>query len=158
MSNTCVPGTINNPGPDAGIDAPTLADAPVNVGCPSPYASVAGSAHRYKPLTNVSWDTAAADCKLTSASAYLAVPDDAAELVNLATAAGGLPFWIGIDDKATPGTFVSQQGGAAPFLPWATGQPDQGPPPKQCVEAVSMTEIATEKCGNAHIAVCECEP
>jgi Lectin C-type domain len=153
LSNTCVPG--GNPGLDGGLDAPI--DVPVT-GCPSPYVAVAGSAHRYKALTSVAWDTAKTDCKLTSTSAYLAVPDDATELMNLATAAMGLPFWIGIDDQAIKGTFVTQKGATATFLPWATNEPDQGNPPKECVNAVSATQIATEKCGTAHTAVCECEP
>jgi hypothetical protein len=152
LSNTCVPGDINNPGPDAGIDAPIDT---MNVGCPAPYASVNGSAHRYKPLTNVSWDNAASDCKLTSTSAYLAVPDNAAELVDLVTVAAA-PSWIGIDDQMNQGTFVTQKGVPATFLPWMGGMP--GPPSESCVRTVSATEITTDKCGTRHAAVCECEP
>ena len=158
LSNTCVPAN-SPPGVDAGvnIDAPVSIDAPA-AGCPSPYAAVNGSAHLYKVLPSSSWNTAAGDCKATSASAYLAVPDDPTELVNLATFAAATPFWIGIDDQAKSGTFVTQKGVTATFLPWATGQPDQSPPPKQCVNAISATEIATERCGTSQIAVCECEP
>lgn len=157
LSNSCVPGN-GNPGVDAGTDAPGMIDGGGNVGCPAPYAAVAGSAHRYKALTNISWDTAKTDCKLTSTSAYLAVPDDATELANLATAAAGLPFWVGIDDQAVKGTFVTQKNVTATFLPWAPNEPDQGNPPKECVNAISATQIATDKCGTPHIAVCECEP
>jgi lectin-like protein len=158
LSNTCVPGN-NPPGVDAGvtIDAPVSIDGPPQ-GCPSPYAAVAGSAHLYKVLANVSWDTAASACKLTSASAYLAVPDDLTELGNLATVAMGTPFWVGIDDQAIKGTFVTQKNMPATYVPWATGQPDQSNPFKGCVNAISATEIATERCGNSQIAVCECEP
>jgi len=156
LSNACVPGNIDNPGPDAGIDA--AIDGAVSVGCPSPYASVNGSAHRYKALTNVSWDTARTDCKLNSASAYLAVPDDAPELMNLSTAAGGLPFWIGIDDQATEGTYLTQKNLPATFHPWAAGEPDDPPPGEDCVNAVSATEIATDRCGTKRTVVCECEP
>lgn len=152
LSNTCVPGS--NPGLDAGIDAPT--DGPPNAGCPSGYAAVAGSAHRYKALTNVSWDEAKNACKLTSASAYLAVPDDLTELMNLATAATAAPFWIGIDDQRDQGMFVTQKNVPATFLPWKPGQP--GGQPEGCVDAVSTTEIAADKCNMKHAAVCECEP
>jgi len=158
LSNTCVPGN-NPPGVDAGvtIDAPVSIDGPPQ-GCPSPYAAVAGSAHLYKVLANV-WDTAASACKLTSASAYLAVPDDATELMNLATVATGTPFWIGIDDQDHNDIFTTQKGGAtATFLPWVTTPPDRGPPPKDCVTGISTTQITTDKCGTGHVAVCECEP
>ena len=154
LSNACVPGNIN-PGPDAGIDAVPI-DAPVT-GCPSGYASVAGSAHRYKALTNVSWTTAAANCKLTSTSAYLAVPDDAPELVNLATAAVSTPFWVGLE-KGAGITFVTQKNNAvATFLPWATNQPDTTGQ-KDCINGISTTEIATDRCNVQNTAVCECEP
>lgn len=157
LANTCVPGGTLPP-IDAGMNPP---DAPIDgpsVGCPSGYTPVAGSPHRYKVLAAISWDTAASSCKATSASAYLAVPDDATELANLATAAGATPFWLGIDDKAVQNNFVSQAGGMATFLPWAPGEPDHGPPAKECVVGISSTQIATEKCGTAHVAVCECVP
>jgi hypothetical protein len=157
LSNACVPGT-GNPRGDAGVDAPGPLDGGMNAGCPSPYAAVAGSAHLYKRLPNTSWDTAKTDCKLTSASAYLAVPDDVTELANLATVAAGLPFWVGLDDQAHSGTFTTQKNVAATFLPWKAGEPDRGPPPKDCVNAISTTEIATDRCGTSHPAVCECEP
>ena len=150
LSSTCVPSGEPGPGGDAGVDAPAA-------GCPSGYASVAGSPHRYKLLNNVAWDDARFQCALTSASAYLAVPDDPAELANLAMVATPL-FWIGLDDKATEGTFVTQKAVPATFLPWASGEPDNGPPDEDCVEAVSTTQIATERCGNRRAAVCECEP
>jgi len=154
LSNACVPGNIDNPGPDAGIDAPIDT---MNVGCPAPYASVNGSAHLYKPLTNISWDNAARDCKLTSTSAYLAVPDNAAELVNLATAAVTTPFWVGLE-KGPGITFVTQKNNAvATFLPWAMGQPNTSGL-KDCVNGISTTEIATDKCNVQNTAVCECEP
>ena len=153
LSNTCV--SSDNPGSDAGVDATVGTDAPVT-GCPAGYAAINGSPHRYKVLTNVSWDTARTDCKLTSpTSAYLAVPDDATELMNLATVATA-PFWIGIDDQATPGMFVTQKGVAATFLPWGPNQP--GPGSENCVAAISGTALATDKCGTKHAAVCECEP
>ena len=149
LSNTCVPGS--EPGPDAGVDAPI--DGTTSVGCPSPYAPISGSAHRYRKLTNLSWDQAKAMCALTSAAAYLAVPDDATELANLASIAG-TPFWVGLDDQAMQDTFITSKGVPATFLPWAPGEPRGD----ACVNAVSATKIATDKCSTKHDAVCECEP
>ncbi|HEU4727082.1 MAG TPA: C-type lectin domain-containing protein [Kofleriaceae bacterium] len=158
LASTCVPAG-DPPAPDAGIEPPQP-DAPVASGCPADYAAVAGSAHVYKKLTNVTWDGAAAACKATSTSAYLAVPDDATELLDLDTAAMIVPFWVGLDDKVKLGTFVTQTGAMATFLPWAAGEPDNGKPghPKLCVAAVSTSQIATDDCAVRHVAICECEP
>jgi hypothetical protein len=156
LSNTCVPAGSPGPGPgvDAGVDAP--GDAMPVTRCPSDYAPVAGSAHLYKALSDVNWDAARMMCKQTSAAAYLAIPDDATELANLATVATA-PFWIGIDDQGNQGDFVTQKGVPAMFLPWASGEPNMTGQ-NDCVDAISATEIATEKCSNKHAAVCECEP
>ena len=154
LSNTCVPTGAPGPGNDAGVDPPGDA-MPVNR-CPSGYAPIAGSSHLYKVLSAVSWDEARMTCGLTARAAYLAVPDDTGELAGLATAATP-PFWVGIDDKATPGAFVTQKGAPASFLPWGPGQPNLAPQ-NNCVVAISATQIATEKCGTKHPAVCECEP
>jgi hypothetical protein len=153
LSGTCVPAA-DRPGPDAGVDG-TL-----SVGCPGDYAALAGSAHVYKLLGNASWDEVTNMCKATTTAAYLAVPDDATELMNLATAAMALPVWIGIDDKVQQGMFVTQKRVPATFLPWAPGEPDNGNPAKrqECVEAMSATQIATDQCGTPHVAICECEP
>lgn len=164
LSNVCLPG--DNPGPGPGRDAGTgpdagpgrghdaAVDAPIAVGCPAEYAPIAGSAHTYKALGNASWDEATTAC---GGSAYLAIPDDAAELMNLATLTAA-PFWIGLDDKASEGAFATRKGAAAAFLPWKTGEPDNGPPAEDCVSAVSANEIATDRCGTKYPAVCECEP
>lgn len=154
LANACVPGA--SPGADAGVDAPPV-DGPPSAGCPAGYAPIAGSAHAYKVLANTTWDTARAECKATSSAAYLAVPDDAGELARLAAAAGA-PFWIGVDDQLTEGAYATQKGGAAAFLPWAAGEPDNGPPEQDCVAGVSPTQIATDRCSTRHDAVCECEP
>jgi hypothetical protein len=155
LSNSCVPAGApgSGPGIDAGIDAP--GDAMPAGKCPSDYAAVAGSAHLYKALSGVNWDAARMMCDQTS-RAYLAIPDDAAELAAIATLATA-PFWIGINDKDNQGTFVTQKGAPASFLPWAAGQPNLGPQ-NDCVAAISSTQIATDRCSNKQAAVCECEP
>jgi hypothetical protein len=154
LANTCVPLGTADPGPDAGVDA--APDAPA-AGCPSGYSEVAGSMHRYRPLVNRSWDEAAADCKRDSTDAYLAIPDDPAELVNLATVATA-PFWIGLDDNDVEDRFVTQKGDEATFKPWLPGQPDDDNPGEDCVAAISGTQITDERCGGRRAAVCECEP
>lgn len=156
LSNACVPGEKPGPGLDAGVDIDAAIDGPLIAGCPAGYAPIGGSTHAYRALNNVSWDEAASQCHAAGA-AYLAVPDDAAELASLATLVTA-PLWIGIDDKQTRGMFVTQKAAPASFLPWAEDQPDQDPPAKECVEAVSRTQIATERCGSKRTAVCECEP
>jgi len=107
---------------DAAMLDTAMIDGTMNVGCPSGYAPIAGSSHRYKTLTNVSWSQAKAMCAATSTAAYLAVHDDATELANLAAAASA-PFWVGIDDQATSGMFVTTKGVSATFLPWAPNEP-----------------------------------
>jgi hypothetical protein len=149
LASTCVSAGHPGPGPDGGVDAPAA-------GCPPDYAVVGGSPHRYKALASVSWDDAKNDCS-TGAAAYLAIPDDATELANLAAVAAA-PLWIGVDNTQDEQVFVTQKGAQATFLPWGPGEPDVGAPPEHCVEAISATQIATNRCGNRHAAVCECEP
>lgn len=158
LPGTCVPAG-DRPGPDAGVDA--AIDGTIGATCPADYAAIAGSPHVYKRILAVTWDEARIACKATSMSAYLAVPDDATELLDLDTIAMTVPFWIGIDDVAQLHVFVTQKGVAAVFLPWAPpGVPDDGNPgkPRRCVNAVSTTQIATDECNKSHVAVCECEP
>ncbi len=159
LSGTCVPAG-DRPGPDAGVDVDAAIDGTISSACPADYAAVAGSLHVYKRLLAVTWDEARIACKATSTSAYLAVPDDATELMDLVTVAKMMPIWIGIDDVAQLHMFVTQKGVPAVFLPWAPGEPNDGNPakPQQCVNAVSMTQIATDECTKSHAAVCECEP
>ena len=122
--------------------------------CPPDYVAIAGSLHRYKRLPAVSRDQARTQCAQAGAAAYLLVPDDATELRNLATVASP-PFWIGLDDQATPGRFVTPKNVPATFLPWASGEPRPG---EDCVRASSAIQIATDLCSAKHAAVCECEP
>src|SRR5262249_39658472 len=80
---------------DGGIEAPRgdgpMGDTPA-AGCPAGYAPLPNiPTHVYK-LVNVNdhWDNHQAACRLTSASAHLAIPDDATELAALDTLAGGI--------------------------------------------------------------------
>ena len=169
LSNTCVPAGSPGPTPDAGvrIDAGIAIDAGVAIDaaidavpaapCSSGYAPIGGSLHLYKVFNNDSWDRAARDCKLTGTTAYLAIPDDAGELADLVSLATTSDVWVGIDDKQQSGTFVTQKGAPATFLPWDEDQPEQGGG-KDCVQTVSSTKIATDRCNSSRAVVCECEP
>ncbi len=157
-SSQCVGGQTG--GDDGGIDGPPIDGLPA--GCPGNYGALTGGnpGHVYRkvPGANQDWVTQDNFCRASSARAYLAVPDDAAELTALHTEAGGL-FWVGINDRVMEGMFVKSTGGPAVFLPWATGEPDDGggANTQDCVAGIAAT-ISSEKCGDAHPAVCECEP
>lgn len=167
-ANKCVGGT---PGGDGSViidSAPPIIDGPAAT-CPANFADLPGApagGHKYRKVpTDGNWDTQRMACVQLSAKAYLAVPDDAAELMGLAMVSGGAtPFWVGLDDKATEGTFIKVLGGVATFLPWATTpaqQPDGGTG-ENCVTGIALT-ISDERCsggGGASVrpAVCECEP
>lgn len=75
--------------------------------------------------------------------------------------AGSMPFWIGVTDMATEGTFIEiGSGNAAPFLTWGMGQPDNDGN-QDCVLATSgimFDEICIDPSGNGYTGVCECEP
>jgi hypothetical protein len=139
LASTCVPATMGSAGR-----------------CPADYVAVGRSGHRYKRLGAVSWDQARAMCEQASATTYLLIPDDAAELADLATIASP-PFWIGVDDLAARGTFMTVKNVPAMFTPWATGEPSTRSG-ADCVRATSATQIATDLCGNRRAAICECEP
>lgn len=152
-------------GGDAGIDAPP-GDAPA-VGCPGNYAPLPNAPdnlHRYRRAPeNLTWDAQRTFCAQTAPNAYLAIPNDVGELAGLATVAVTTPFWVGVHDQMTEGTFITVRGDPATFLPWAAGQPDNnaGGMGEDCV-AATPTTISDERCtggGNdLRPAICECEP
>jgi len=150
-----------------GAFAPPI-DAPA-VACPADFAPLNGApagSHVYKRLpTNANWATQHDACTALAGKTYLAVPDDAAELTGIAGVAQVTPFWVGVDDRATEGTYVrSNDLMPATFKPWdaANGEPDNpgGGGGQDCV-ASTATLFSTEDCtGGAasRPAVCECEP
>lgn len=157
---------VGGQGGDGGIDDAPPGDAPPMSGCPAGYTPLPGAppdAHRYrKAPSNTNWMAQRTFCMQTApATAYLAIPDDAAELAALATIAGGTPFWIGISDTATEGTFLTVRDAVPPFLMWAPNQPDNAGNGEDCV-AATATLMSDERCqgggGDQKPAVCECEP
>ena len=148
---------------DDGVDAGTGPDAPMPdapAGCPVSYAALPGitSTHRYRVLTTAArWTNQRAICGGEPANAYLAIPDDAAELQALVSLAAA-DLWVGISDAATEGMYVTVQDTPAPFLPWSVGEPDNNGN-QDCIRALAgSAQLETATCGSVAIAICECEP
>ena len=162
LSGTCVGGG------DMVVDAPPVADdaavPPVDAppaGCPGGYNPISGGnpGHVYRLFPAGNWNAQRTLCSSTSSSAYLAVPDDDAELLGLDTlAAANARYWLGITDSAVENTWRTVRGAVQTFLPWEPGAPDNAGPGEDCVEAVSAThKINDERCNTQLPAICECE-
>src|SRR5262245_10557483 len=162
LSEQCVPGGSSIDGgvdsigpPDSRVDAPPA-------GCPSGYNALPGiTTHLYKLVTiATNWQTQQQGCRLTTTSAYLAVPDDATELMALDTLAGGAAnYWVGITDSATEGTWLNVLGAPQTFLPWQPPAPDNnaGGPGEDCVEAITALHMFNDvRCNTSLPAICEC--
>lgn len=148
---------------DAASDGKAPSDGPIGTGCPASFVSIAGGqgTHRYRRIdATEEWREQREECAGFSDSAYLAVPDDAAELAAIATLSAASASWVGISDAATEGSFVTVKGAAATFLPWDNGQPDNGGAQgEDCVMVqTSSSKMRDERCGTKLRAVCECEP
>lgn len=153
---------------DAGVDAPgddAAIDAPIDMAtsaCPASYAAVAGAPVNrvYRSITtSASWDTQRTACAADGANAYLAIPDDAAELMAINTlAAANSDYWIGVTDAATEGTYLNVKGAAQTFLPWDNGQPNNINN-SDCVEVhqINRTWNDTLCATTMSAALCECE-
>jgi hypothetical protein len=158
-SNECT-SAANMPDAGTGSDSGSGggSDSGGSVGCPAGYDVVGTLPHKYKVIMmTAAWMNQRDMCAATSSAAYLAIPDDVAELTALDALA--TDYWIGIDDTLTEGTYLTVKGAPAPTLPWATGEPNNGPPEEDCVSARSATnQIATDRCSDKRRAICECEP
>src|SRR5262249_32114077 len=124
---------VGETGGDAGVDA-MQGDGSGPPGCPSGYKNAGSQPPMYKIITTpTDGHTQRASWGATKAGggAYLATPDAASELSDTDNPAGGNgQYWLGINDMATPGTFVTVKDPPQTFLPWAGGQPDG--PPRTC--------------------------
>jgi hypothetical protein len=130
-------------------------------GCPPTYAALPNAGGNvYKLTANAqNWSTQRDRC--AADGAYLAIPDNMAELEAITTAAAAQRTWIGISDTMTEGTYQTVKNMAATFLPWntAAGEPDDTMGGQDCVSALMANPlIQTDKCGDTLPAVCECEP
>jgi hypothetical protein len=158
----------NMPQIDGGIDGSTT-DGPKTdgaMGCPQDFATVPNAGtHVYKVITTAdTWSKQQMACRsMSNNQAYLAVPDNQAELTATDGLTGvGAAYWLGINDIQQETVFVrvydNQQQG---FLPWAMGdgEPDDTMGGQDCVDSHSATHlIYTDKCNDALPAVCECNP
>lgn len=139
---------------DGGVPGDAMTDGPM--GCPATgYASLGGSAHKYKLRTSASWTTHRNAC--ASEGAFLAIPDDAGELSAILGLSGAVT-WIGVHDEAQEGTYVTALGAPATFLPWSTGEPNNDPGNADCVRALTTMLYADDRCTTSYVAVCECVP
>ena len=163
LANQCT-GTT---GIDGGIDTPMLIDSPMidtpPAGCPGNYATITGGqgTHRYRlNAANDNWMQQRDFCAATTNSAYLAIPDDLAELQAIATLAAQARFWVGITDSAIEGTWLNTKGTVQTFLPWETGSPNTANNNQDdCVQGLMATsQFRDERCNMAFVGVCECEP
>lgn len=132
-------------------------------GCPAGYATLPGgqAGHMYKVIAaSDDWDAQHAACKLTTAQAYLAVPDDMAELEALDTAIGGAAvYWVGISDIAAENVWKTVLGDTQTFLPWLPPAPDNQNPGEHCVAAfASLHKFNDDRCNSNMPAICECAP
>jgi hypothetical protein len=158
-ANQCV-GSIT--GDDAGVDAPEN-DAQT-VGCPTGYVALPNAGpNQYKLLTAANtWEQHRDSCRATDPTrAYLAIPDNLAEMQAMSAAATAATFWIGISDQTTEGTYLTVKNATPTFLVWQAGQPDNagGGDGEDCVAALSATStLQDDRCNRQYRALCECEP
>ncbi len=168
FSNRCVgDGSVD---PDGGTD-PDMATGDGSLGnCPATYSALAGiTTRRYRVISGAAdWTTQRSACAADGASAYLAIPDDQAELTAILAATSG-DLWVGINDPADNEMFVTVKAAAsfssASALWAAGGEPDDnpvsggGPNTAECVMALTASDrLADERCNETYAAVCECEP
>lgn len=168
LAGTCTSGGGSNTD-DADmtpIDAPmqttdgSMVDTP-SAGCPNGYVTVAGgeAGHLYRVLTTpANFMTQEGNCQLTTASAHLFAPGDLAELTAIDTLVGGTPYWTGINDRTTQGTYVNTFGMAQTYLPWAPGNPSNQANDQCSYSLPALHQIAEDRCNNTLPAVCECIP
>lgn len=157
VSNQCVGGGGDVDAPPGTPDAPRSDGPRADAGpsnCPPDYVTVGSQPNVYKTYPADDWVAHQVAC--AGEGAYLVIPADATELSDVIGFAGGGPIWVGVSDRTTENTFVDVRGGV-PYLPWATGQPDNAGPGEDCVKATGAT-YSDERCSQNNIAVCECEP
>lgn len=150
------------PSDAADSDAPPLDDAPG--ACPGYNAITGGQAgHVYQLVTTTrNWPNQRDFCTSTSASAYLAIPDDQDELEAMVDLATSTRFWVGISDQATEGQWRNVLGDTQTFLPWRPGNPSVTINNiDDCVYGRNSNPatIGDDRCMSTQLpAICECVP
>ena len=160
VANQCVDAASNG-GCSAAYHTPTTGTGSGSGGAPLTGGSNAFGAHRYRGITSTApWASQRDACAADGTSSYLAIVDDSTEFSSITQFVSGLDstkIWVGVDDLATEGSYVTVRGGVAGYLPWATNQPDGGT--QDCVATTKDSRRYTDElCTDAYVAVCECEP
>eukprot|EP01062_Namystynia_karyoxenos_P068490 TRINITY_DN6311_c0_g1_i1.p1 TRINITY_DN6311_c0_g1~~TRINITY_DN6311_c0_g1_i1.p1 ORF type:complete len:1176 (+),score=56.06 TRINITY_DN6311_c0_g1_i1:97-3528(+) len=98
-----------------------------------------------------SWNAALADCQARNAS--LATVGNAQVDAEFFSVAGGVRYWIGLNDPGNNGSFVWQETGSSdpPYRNWAGGEPNSRGP-EWCVHVSSSTGRWNDKVCNVHYA------
>lgn len=155
LANQCVGGS----GIDGGVDGPGIDATPDAETCPG-FTALGGAPHRYMLVsTAATWGVQVSTCMAAAPAAYLAIPDDSNELAALDMLAGGAaPYWVGISDRGTEGTWLTVNNTPQTFLPWAPNHPVTMPPNNKvdCVHAASA-QLTDDTCFVSLPAICECE-
>lgn len=167
LANECVASALA----DAGVGEDAIDDdAPVDVmpdappTCPSGY-TIFGD-RGYKLISAAaSWTAQMAACAADGPNVYLSIPDDQDELSGFIQGSGQPRLWVGIDDQATEGTYLTVRGATIPANSplWNAGEPDDDPltgnGPGDCVVAVNSGggQLADDSCTRTYPAICECE-
>ncbi|HEX5060308.1 MAG TPA: C-type lectin domain-containing protein [Kofleriaceae bacterium] len=147
--------------PDARPDA-----APDARACPSNFQPIAngpaGSVYRIHGYSQVNdqslpFQTARTGC--VNEGGYLAIPNDANEIMALLAATpreSMMPWmWVGITDQAQEGTWLTVLG-TTPYLVWGAGEPDGGTA-NNCLLLAQTNQMYDSTCGSSWAYACECE-
>ncbi len=146
------------------IDAMPVDAMPVDampVTCPAGYVASGNAAvtsrHRFVD-SNTSRANAAADCANDLVGkTFLAIVDSAAENAVLDARAGNRAVWLGMSDRATEGTWITDLGGTQAYFNWASNQPDDFFE-EDCAEALDGGTWNDIDCSNqSRRYVCECD-
>lgn len=127
--------------------------------CGGLYVPVTGAnaSHTYRARTSgTAWGMAQNNC--AAEGAYLVVIDDPEEDFALRAFMPDDPnsafFWVGVNDAAMEGTFVTSIGTAATYLPWTLGQPTG--PAEDCVLLANTGGFSDWTCTAPQYYACEC--
>ncbi len=126
--------------------------------CPAAYQQITGQTHKYRPVgTSAFWKDAVTDCADDLPGwTYLAVPDNNAEMTQLAAFFGG-PRWIGYSNQGLNPVMAWRTvlGDEPTYFNWDSGYPTAGgATPSVWFNGMGKWQNATG--GVSNLAVCEC--
>lgn len=153
LAGTCVGGQQTPDGPPS--DTPP--DSPAS-GCNADFVTLTNGnpGHKYKLITVADDWLAQQDTVCVAVNrGYLAIPDDAAELVALAGLAGAVDLWVGVNDRATEADYREVLTNTVyTSLPIDDGNGNQNA--QDCVGSKDGTTLETDACNETRVVVCEC--